>query len=132
MLPVASHRLCLFPSDKWPQNATHNATVRDALELWSRLFDRQDMTLIHAFRFDMPLREIEEWRLKNPLQSDALGRTTAASLDQYNLLHPVVQEAMLNVVREHVQRDLLWDDDDTSSDYLPSDSDDAGEDEGST
>ncbi len=104
MLPVASHRLCLFPSDKWPQNATHNATVRDALELWSRLFDRQDMTLIHAFRFDMPLREIEEWRLKNPLQSDALGRTTAASLDQYNLLHPVVQEAMLNVVREHVQR----------------------------
>jgi hypothetical protein len=89
----------------------------DGLELLLRVFDREQLALVPAMRFAAPLPELEKLRRGSDPQSSGLewigpdGRTwvdTYGSSDglapYYNLLDPRVQQAMLGVVSELVDR----------------------------
>ena len=87
---------------------------KDALEMFFRLFDREQLTLIPALQFAAPLPEIEA--LERAGGTDAVGLqwigvngrpqqpADASAGAGYNLLDPRVQQAMLAAVREVVSR----------------------------
>jgi hypothetical protein len=98
--------------------ATGQDPVRkDVLEMLFRMFDREGLQLIPALEFAAPLPELEEIRRAGGPGSRDLqwigpdgatwsekNRTRRGLGPYYNLLEPRVQEAMLNVVRELIQR----------------------------
>ncbi len=90
---------------------------KDALELMLRLFDREGLKLIPTLQFGAPLPELET-RLRiggdDAAGIQLIGPEGTPYVDKhpplpgvaphYNPLNPLVQEAMLAVVRELVQR----------------------------
>jgi hypothetical protein len=90
---------------------------KDVLEMLLVLFDREELQLIPALEFGSPLPELEavlrqggsaadgiQW-----IGSDGLPLTESRQLSQpstayYNVLNPLVQQALLAVVREVVAR----------------------------
>ncbi len=89
----------------------------DGLELLLRVFDREQLALVPAMRFAAPLAELEKLRRGSDPQSSGLewigpdGRTWLETYGAggghapyYNLLDPRVQQAMLGVVSELVDR----------------------------
>jgi hypothetical protein len=93
------------------------ALEADGLELLLRVFDREQLTFVPAVRFAAPLPELEKLRRSSDPQSSGLewvgpdGRTwveTYGASDghapYYNLLDTRVQQAMLGVVSELVDR----------------------------
>ncbi|MGL4593908.1 MAG: hypothetical protein ACRCUY_04175, partial [Thermoguttaceae bacterium] len=130
LIKSVSNEAALFSSEKWAtqnlttqnlstQNLTPlisdvhssysaqsfcSAPKKDALEMLSLLFDRENLRLIPGIKWNMTLNAVEQFRQQHPDQSgDVLQRTHLGTL-QYNPLHPVVQQAMLEVVREMVQK----------------------------
>lgn len=122
MLNVASARGCLYPSahrtspfsQDRPESGTENA--KDVLELLFRHFNRESRTLIPAVDFNMPLRPVEailkqhpEWESEifvidsegHPLPLPSRGDVSGK---RYNLLHPIVQDAILAMLRELIER----------------------------
>lgn len=89
--------------------ASNRSDDKNALDLLLQLFDRERLTLIPSVRFSMPLSALEDrrqqpdptWEL---FYTDSNGIPIIDEPRQYNLLHPVVQEAMLQVVDELVGR----------------------------
>jgi hypothetical protein len=90
---------------------------KDFLELLLRLFDREDLRLVPALQFSAPLPALEPLRRRSSAQEsglewvDASGsawselRPSSAGLSaHYNPLHPQVQQAMLAVVDEIVEK----------------------------
>ena len=94
--------------------ATGQDPVRkDVLEMLLRLFDREDLQLIPTVEFAAPLPELEAIRRAGGPEAEGIqwigadgAEWTASSPAQrglapyYNVLHPRVQQAMLNVLRE--------------------------------
>jgi hypothetical protein len=90
---------------------------KDALELLFRIFDREGLVLIPAIDFSMPLRALEEVRRKGGPESEGIELIDGGNQRQtarhpprqglapyYNPLHERVQQEMLAVVRELVER----------------------------
>ena len=90
---------------------------KDALELVFRMFDRDGLTLIPAVQFSAPLAELESLLREQPAKAvgvELVGADGRRWIDKtppnqglapfYNPLHPRVQEAMLGVVNELVER----------------------------
>ena len=86
---------------------------KDVLEMLLRMFDRQGLHLIPALEFSSPLPRLEALLRKGGPQSVGMRwigpdgqrwqdayRPRRHCSPYYNVLHPRVQEAMLNVVRE--------------------------------
>ena len=86
---------------------------KDVLEMLLRLFDREGLQMIPAIEFACPLPELEAVLRRGPQEAGAIQwiGPDGASWQQvhpprqgkapyYNVLHPRVQEAMLQVVRE--------------------------------
>ena len=113
MLTAISRKTELYPTAQFVSQTpaglenTKIDDTKDGLELLCRLFDREQMTLIPAIDFDRPLRKIEDQLREKPLMVDELYWDRAnqpPDVTRYNLLHPLVQEAMIEAVRELVER----------------------------
>ncbi len=88
----------------------------DGLSIMLHVFDREGITLIPAIDFATPIPKLEALRRANPLNSgiELVGPEGQTWLDTYgtqggvapyyNILNPVVQQEMLNVVREIADR----------------------------
>jgi hypothetical protein len=92
-------------------------TRKDVLELLLRIFDREQLKFIPLVQFSTPLPELEAAIRKggpNSIGLQSIGRDGAAWTDvnephsgmapYYNVLDPLVQEAMLKVIRELLER----------------------------
>jgi hypothetical protein len=92
-------------------------TRKDVLEMLLRLFDREGLRLIPALEFGAPLPELEALLRRGGPEAEGItwvGPDGLAWLDTfppvrgmapyYNVLHPRVQQAMLEVVHELVAR----------------------------
>ncbi len=92
-------------------------TRKDVLELLLRIFDREQTKLIPLLQYSTPLPELEAAIRNggpNSVGLQPIGRDGAAWTDvnephwgmgpYYNVLDPLVQEAMLKVVHEMVER----------------------------
>jgi glycosyl hydrolase family 10 len=90
---------------------------KDVLELLFRLFDREQLQLIPAMEFASPLPELEallrfggpestgvRWIGKAGLPLTEVHPSRQGMAPYYNVLHPLVQEAILRAVRELVVR----------------------------
>jgi len=90
---------------------------KDVLEMLFRLFDREGLQLIPAIEFAAPLPELEAIRREGGPDSGAIEwigpdgatwcqrhPTRRGLCPYYNLLDPRVQEAMLKVARELIER----------------------------
>jgi hypothetical protein len=107
-------------------SVTHSSQ-NDWLELLLRLFDREDLVLVPELQFTAPLQAIERLLHESPEASrdlqlvDAAGwtraesngvvsdgpapeRATSHNPAGYNILSPRVQQAVLDVTRELVER----------------------------
>ena len=97
--------------------AQRGPTQKDVLELILRLFDREDLVLIPELQFDAPLQAIERLLRDEPSATgdlqlvNAAGRTRAevdgalpGGPAYYNILSSRVQQAVLDVTRELVER----------------------------
>jgi hypothetical protein len=126
MLSVVSDGSGLYPSEHLQPTPRHDTGVffasgqdpvrKDVLELLFRLFDRQKLRLIPAVHFTGPLPELESLRRQdaaddglNWIGSDGAPwsdnlRERAEQTPPYNPLDPRVQNAMLAVIRELIQR----------------------------
>ncbi len=124
MLSVLADGSSLFPSQLLEPTPRYDTGVffasgqdplrKDALEMYFRLFDREQLVLIPALQFASPLPEIEALKRSGGAAAvglewiDANGRprraADASAGAAYNLLNPHVQQAMLSVVREVVSR----------------------------
>jgi hypothetical protein len=104
-----------------PIGRTHSATTSlldvDSTELMLRVFDREGIALLPALDFSAPLAVLEAQRRKSDAQMSGLewvGRDGKTWLEKYgtrrglapyyNLLDPRVQQAMLESVRDTVER----------------------------
>ena len=98
-------------------SAGQDPVRKDVLEMLHRLFDRQRLQLIPSLEFGAPLPELETLLRQGGPESQGIhwvgrqGRTWTQTYrpvrgmaPYYNVLHPRVQEAMLRVVRELVER----------------------------
>lgn len=107
-----------------PQNPALSVSTRNPLPSWDtaeflfRLFDREGLVLVPSLDFSAPLPALEE-RLRidhrllaemrwigpegTPISPEPGGETPGRAV-YYNLLHPGVQEAVLDVVRELTRR----------------------------
>ncbi|MCL2347240.1 MAG: hypothetical protein FWC50_03150 [Planctomycetaceae bacterium] len=142
MISVASDGSCLYPSRCLAPTPRYDSGVffsngeepvrKDVLEALATTFDRENLTLIPAIDFCMPLPELEEKIRQNESTNNTTTNNTATSgetgivwigpqghslVDQqtgagnvtgrapyYNLLNSEVQNAMIEVVREMVER----------------------------
>lgn len=90
---------------------------KDVLEMLLRLFDREGLKLVPALEFATPLPELEAvlrqggpetqgmaWVGRDGRSWPQIYRSYQGRAPYYNVLHPRVQEAMLAVVRELVER----------------------------
>ena len=114
----------IFPSARLPFTPRYETgrsadRVRDidGLELTLRIFDREQLMLVPAIEFTTPIPQLEELRRSSDPQTSGLelvdmdGRTWLdangtrdGSAPYYNMLDPRVQQAMLDVVRDIVER----------------------------
>ena len=136
MISVASDGSCLYPSQLISPTPRYDSGVflangedpvrKDVLHALATTFDRENMTLIPAIDFCMPLPAIEEQLRRNqqanltpsPAESGLTwvgpygtllvdlfaDQNRSGRAPYYNLLNPDVQNAMLDVVRELVAR----------------------------
>ncbi|HEV7221879.1 MAG TPA: hypothetical protein VGN42_04210 [Pirellulales bacterium] len=127
MLSVLADGSAIYPSqlvDSTPRYDTgaffasgQDPVRKDVLELLFRIFDREGLTLIPAVDFSMPLKALEALRRGGGPESEGIeliGADGARWLDRhpprqglapyYNPLNERVQEEMLAVVRELVDR----------------------------
>jgi hypothetical protein len=90
---------------------------KDVVELLCRLFDRRRLTLVPALQFTTPLPALELERRRTDPRVAGLSwvgpdgktwqetyPTQRGMAPYYNVLHPAVQQAMIDVVREVAQR----------------------------
>jgi len=95
-----------------PSTTDDSQPQADLVELLLRLFDREDLVLVPELAFNQPLPEIERL-LRN--SSDANGRQAIGDVQlvdaagrthpqYYNILSPRVQQTVLEVTREFVER----------------------------
>ncbi|MDR2438046.1 MAG: hypothetical protein LBE12_01575 [Planctomycetaceae bacterium] len=99
IINAASNESILYPSEK-----LGTITVKDSLELLFRLFDREQLTLIPSFDFNFPIPEIETLLRTNPVLANELLWSEPNGGPRYNLLHPLVRKAVLDIIREFVER----------------------------
>ncbi|MDR1963658.1 MAG: hypothetical protein LBQ50_07760, partial [Planctomycetaceae bacterium] len=99
MVNVASNESMLYPSEK-----LGTTTLKDSLELLLRLFDREQLTLIPTLDFNFLIPELEKIVQANPVLADELLWSQSNGEPRYNLLHPLVRKAMLDLVRELAER----------------------------
>lgn len=98
-------------------SAGQDPVRKDVLELWLRLFDRDGLTLVPELQFSTPLPALERLLTDGGAVSEGIqlvgrdGRTwtetygaTRGLAPYYNPLDPRVQQAILDVVLELVQR----------------------------
>jgi hypothetical protein len=127
MLTVLADGSTIYPSDLLQPTPRYDTGAffdsgqdpfrKDGLELVLRLFDRAGQKLIPALQFSSPLPALEAVARRTDLQSSGIvlvgadGRPWSAThlprrglAPYYNPLNPHVQEAMLAVIREIVQR----------------------------
>ncbi|MCL2120509.1 MAG: hypothetical protein FWH27_19010, partial [Planctomycetaceae bacterium] len=136
MISVASDGSCLYPSRLIAPTPRYDSGVfllhgedpvrKDVLHALATVLDRENMTLIPAIDFCMPLPAVEEQLRRNgqmnsavtpaesglvwvgpygnPLVDQFVDRNRTGRAPYYNLLNPNVQNAMLDVVRELVVR----------------------------
>ena len=121
MFVVAANGKTIYPSIRYGATpwagsligVDGHPTQKDVLELLARLFDREGLTLVPAIDFNSPLPALENAIQRNPnlaielawigpdgpmfLPSDRSGRVNGPF---YNLLHPTVQDAMIDAFRE--------------------------------
>ncbi len=94
-----------------------DAVRKDVLEMLMCLFDREELELIPALDFDAPLPRLEAVLRAGGAEAEGIRwigadgttwqdkyRSNRGRAPYYNVLHPTVQEAMLEVVREIVTR----------------------------
>ncbi|MCL2744797.1 MAG: hypothetical protein FWE67_13195, partial [Planctomycetaceae bacterium] len=87
-------------------------STKDALKLAAQMFERERITFIPSVDFNMLLPSIENKIHYEPelakqlLAPDSTAAKTKVGMngERYNLLHPLVQEAMLNVLSELATR----------------------------
>lgn len=127
MFNAASKHGILYPSltlhyasEKRISNTPGNPSAKDSLELMLRLFDREKLSAVPTIDFNMLLPVIENRLYQQPELSNELlyvdlnGKAIEAAKvsgiklgvngEQYNLLHPDIQEAMVDVLGELVSR----------------------------
>jgi hypothetical protein len=127
MLAVYADGTPLYPSQRLDPSLLYDngrlapsgqdPAPKDILELLLRLFDREDLALIPEMQFDAPLPDLERLLQESAelredlLLVDAEGRTRTESRGAagvshpgYNILSPRVQQAVLDVVHELMQR----------------------------
>ena len=127
VLSVAADGSAIYPSrvlDATPRYDTgvffasgQDPMPKDVLEMLLRLMDRENLQLVPALEFATPLPALEAIRRRGGREAQGLewigadGNTWCQTCSArrglapyYNLLDPRVQEAMLAVVRELVQR----------------------------
>ena len=127
MLSVLADGSTIYPSELLEPTPRYDTGVffgsgqdlvrKDTLELLLRLFDRENLRLIPTLHFSAPLPELEALRRQGGPESVGLewigadGRPWVPDTNRpriagaaYNVLHPRVQDAMLRVCRELVER----------------------------
>ena len=127
MLTVLADGSTIYPSRQLEPTPRHDTGVffangqdpirKDVLELLFRLFDREGLSLVPAVQFSAPLAELERWRHESEtppvglewIGADGTSRSARARFRQglgpyYNPLNPRVQQAMLGLVGELVDR----------------------------
>jgi len=127
MLAVLADGSTIYPSSVLEPTPRYDTGVffasgqdpvrKDVLEMLFRLFDREDLQLIPTVEFASPLPELEailraggpdahgiEWIGANGASWCASQPTKHGLAPYYNVLHPRVQQAMLDVLRELVGR----------------------------
>ncbi len=106
MLPVVSNKGVLYPTSHFVAHTfldtafSEAGAIKDQLELLLLQADREKLALVPAIDFALPLREIEERLLENSALADEIRADSLSDSFRYNLLHPLVQEAMINAVKE--------------------------------
>ena len=75
----------------------------NGLEMTFRRFTSEGLTLIPAIEFDMPIPSLERWLQQQPATAAEICIGDPA-LHHYNLLSPIVQQAMAETVLELVDR----------------------------
>lgn len=123
MLSVLADGSTIFPTKTLEPTPRYDTGVffatgqdpvrKDVLELYLRLFDREQLQLIPAVDFSCPLPELEKIVRAGGPESEGIqwvgddGRTweqryapLRGMAAYYNLLHPRVQEAMLAILQE--------------------------------
>ncbi|MDR1923945.1 MAG: hypothetical protein LBQ66_06190 [Planctomycetaceae bacterium] len=120
MVNVASKSNVMYRSDLY-RNADEYEPPRDVLELLHRLFDREMFFLIPSVNFNMRLTKVDVVLQNNPELAEEIlsanmflsDKTDAGKSDdnsqnttprRYNLFHPVVKNAMLEVIGELAAR----------------------------
>ena len=125
MLVVAANGKTIYPAARYGYGPFTGPLIghdgrpvtKDVLELLARLFDREGLAFIPTIDFNSPLPALEYAIQQNPnlavefawigpngpvfLPSDRSGTVSGPF---YNLLHPSVQEAMIDAVRELARR----------------------------
>ena len=84
-------------------SAPHVLDTYDGYEIMFRRFSNEGLTLIPAIEFDMPLPSLEQLLRQHPgiIEEIVIGDPAER---RYNLLHPAVQQAMMETVLELVDR----------------------------
>ncbi|MGE5192912.1 MAG: hypothetical protein ACM3U2_10445, partial [Deltaproteobacteria bacterium] len=127
MLAVYADGTTLYPSERVEPSLLYDSgrlasngqdpAAKDVLELLLRLFDREGLALVPEMQFDAPLPDLERL-LREPsempedlLLFDGEGRTrdevagaAGGAQPGYNILSPRVQQSVLDVVQELVER----------------------------
>ncbi len=127
MLSVYSEGGTIYPAEQLQStprydngpflSAAQDLRKKDIVELALRLFDREQLKLIPALNFGTPLPQLETIKRQSgepAIGLEWIGRDGKAWTDRshtqrglgphYNVLHPKVQEAMLDVVDELANR----------------------------
>ena len=126
MMTVMSEGSTIYPSQFVAPTPTFDSGAsfesaqdpvrKDALELLLRVFDREELKLVPALKFNAPLPELEELLRRGGAEAAGIqligpeGQPYGAYPSRsrvtccYNPLNERVQESVLNVVRELVQR----------------------------
>ncbi|MDR2117395.1 MAG: hypothetical protein LBP87_13545 [Planctomycetaceae bacterium] len=99
MINAVSNESMLYPSEK-----LGTMTVKDSLELLFQFFDREQLILIPSLDFNFPIPEIEMLLRSNPVLANELLWSDQNGVPRYNLLHPLVRKAMLDIIHELVER----------------------------
>jgi len=98
-------------------HASREISAQDEWELRFRVFDREGLALVPALRFSTPIPALERHRRAADPQTSGLewigpdgktyvpiNETAAVTSPHYNLLNPRVQQAILQVVSDFVER----------------------------
>ncbi len=109
MLTTVSKKAVLYPSEhfvvspKSPGQPADGAT-KDVLEILLRQCDREQIAFTPAIDFNLPLKILEDKTVTDISLAETIHADASGDNIRYNILHPLVQEAMVEAVRELVQR----------------------------